>query len=279
MKFTRKQQLRKKLKRRTLKGGLWKGNHKAFKEIINKRNPTEIGNITFISQIEKCDTGFPLECSEYRRWLYHWKDYNKDEDLIFWVGRANSSLVVQPPKDGNKLVDELNSGEKFIFKSAILYDKNSKYKHRERSSSNHEFILYGTGKLQNTSGPISRFAKHFGSTAPLHFFIKFSKDFQKDENIISENKGNLMYLLDERKKQTDLRPAPHVRELFADEGAMPLSDDVLGSARHVMALNVSLVEAVKKNGLALRDASVKLKGDREIVMAAIKQNGLALEFA
>ena len=39
------------------------------------------------------------------------------------------------------------------------------------------------------------------------------------------------------------------------------------------------MEAVKKNGNALRFASGSLKNDQEIVLEAIKKNGLALEFA
>ncbi|MEC9227388.1 MAG: hypothetical protein VYA21_01070, partial [Verrucomicrobiota bacterium] len=47
-----------------------------------------------------------------------------------------------------------------------------------------------------------------------------------------------------------------------DEGAMPLSDDVLVSARHVMKLNVSLVEAVKTD-LAARVKYLVKEDDRK----------------
>ena len=40
----------------------------------------------------------------------------------------------------------------------------------------------------------------------------------------------------------------------------------------------ALLEAVKKNALALQEASTELRGDREVVMAAIAQTGLALQF-
>ena len=36
------------------------------------------------------------------------------------------------------------------------------------------------------------------------------------------------------------------------------------------------LEAVEKDGHALRRASAELKGDREVVMEAVKQNGHAL---
>ena len=38
----------------------------------------------------------------------------------------------------------------------------------------------------------------------------------------------------------------------------------------------AVLEAVKEDGLALDYASEDLKADREIVLAAVKQNGLAL---
>ena len=94
------------------------------------------------------------------------------------MGKTDTRLKEELSEDLDELVHQLNSGENFIFHSAILYDKYSKYTHHEHYSSNsdefisHEFILHGTGKLTNTSGTISRVAKHFGSTAPLHFFIK-----------------------------------------------------------------------------------------------------------
>jgi hypothetical protein len=40
-----------------------------------------------------------------------------------------------------------------------------------------------------------------------------------------------------------------------------------------------VLAAVKQKGKALQDASVELRGDPEIVMAAVKQNGMALFYA
>jgi lambda repressor-like predicted transcriptional regulator len=40
-----------------------------------------------------------------------------------------------------------------------------------------------------------------------------------------------------------------------------------------------VIEAVKRNGLVLCDASGELQGDPKIVLAAVKQNGWALQFA
>ena len=39
-----------------------------------------------------------------------------------------------------------------------------------------------------------------------------------------------------------------------------------------------VLEAVKRNGLALQYASQELKGDRSVVLEAVKQNGLALQY-
>ena len=38
----------------------------------------------------------------------------------------------------------------------------------------------------------------------------------------------------------------------------------------------SVLAAVQQNGLALRDAAIPLKGDRDIVLAAVQQDGAAL---
>ena len=40
-----------------------------------------------------------------------------------------------------------------------------------------------------------------------------------------------------------------------------------------------VLEAVRRNGMALQYASTELKANREIVLEAVRQNGLALEFA
>ena len=42
---------------------------------------------------------------------------------------------------------------------------------------------------------------------------------------------------------------------------------------------VEALEAVRRDGHALRSASEELKGDREIVMEAVKQNGFAVKYA
>jgi hypothetical protein len=41
----------------------------------------------------------------------------------------------------------------------------------------------------------------------------------------------------------------------------------------------ALLEAVKKNALALQEASTELRGDREVVMAAVEHFGNALQHA
>ena len=40
-----------------------------------------------------------------------------------------------------------------------------------------------------------------------------------------------------------------------------------------------VLEAIKGEGVALRDASEELKGDRDVVMAAVRQDGTALQYA
>ena len=40
-----------------------------------------------------------------------------------------------------------------------------------------------------------------------------------------------------------------------------------------------VMEAVKQNGWTLQHASKKLRGDKEVVLEAVKQNGWTLQFA
>ena len=41
----------------------------------------------------------------------------------------------------------------------------------------------------------------------------------------------------------------------------------------------SLLAAVRQDGQALEDASVELRQDREVVLAAVQQHGYALQYA
>ena len=59
-----------------------------------------------------------------------------------------------------------------------------------------------------------------------------------------------------------------------------LGPDVLKDADYSLRADREVIfEAVKENGMALEYANDNLKADRDVVLAAVKQNGSALEYA
>jgi hypothetical protein len=64
----------------------------------------------------------------------------------------------------------------------------------------------------------------------------------------------------------------------------PWLDDFLGNEKKSVRKDLltnreAVLEAVKQNGKALKDASDELKADKKVVLEAVKQNSWALEFA
>jgi thiol-disulfide isomerase/thioredoxin len=124
---------------------------------------------------------------------------------------------------------------------------------------------------------------YFNGIRNLESMISFLKDklLVNPQSVKSKKKKKKSKKLSSKGKKLTPKKKVQVKEKKSLKGGTP--DDPYDSVRDIGMYEDKSKEvvmaAVQKNGLALQYASDEMKNDKDVVTAAVQQNGLALEFA